>query len=83
MPAVTVQVLPPLHVPLHEVPQVPWQVLLVHSSEQLESVGSHPILVNDEPPQAARNPASATEMKTVLFTASSSPVAAYMLARRG
>ncbi len=54
LPAVTVHVLPPLHGPLQEFPQVPLQVPLVHASEQLATDGSHPIWLNELPPHATR-----------------------------
>ena len=56
-PAVTVHLLPPLQVPLQEAPQVPSQVPEVRAREQLLTAGSQAILLNEVPPQAARNAA--------------------------
>ena len=71
-PALTSQALPPLQVPLQELPQVPLQVPVVQASEQLATAGSHPI-VFDEPPHAAIA-ATATNARERDFTVRSGSV---------
>ena len=67
LPAVTVHVLPPLQTPLHELPQVPLHVPVVHVSEQLAAAGSHPMVLNELPPHAARAITAATARMCFIY----------------
>lgn len=65
-PAVTEQELPLLHVPLHDDPQLPPQVPVVHDKEQLAAAGSQPMVVNESPPHAASTAAPTTAIRYLM-----------------